>query len=393
VSDMEPDVAIIGGGVIGSSIAHFLCSDGAFRGRVVVIERDPTYARASSALSASSIRQQFTSAINVRVSQFGIQFLREAGRLLATDDGVPDIGLCEQGYLFLATEAGAERMRESHRLQTENGADIVLLDPAELESAFPGLRADGVALGSHGRTGEGWFDGYALLRAFRSSARSRGAQYITASVTHMTVSGGDVTAVHLDTGETLRPRTLVNAAGPYARAVAAMAGIHLPVEARPRSVFVLEHRAAVSGFPLVIDVNGTWFRPEGARIIAGVSPAPERDGESEALDVAYAQFDDTVWPTLAHRVPALEAVRLSGAWAGHYEMNTFDHNALLGPHPQVRNLLFANGFSGHGMQQSPAVGRGIAELIVHGRYRSLDLSELSVARLIDGRRVLEEGVV
>jgi FAD-dependent oxidoreductase domain-containing protein 1 len=389
----EPDVAIVGGGVIGSSIAHFLCSDEAFRGRVVVIERDPTYSRASSALSASSIRQQFTTAINVRMSLFGIQFLREAGRLLATDDGAPDIGLREQGYLFLATEETAERMRACHRLQVECGADIVLLDPVELESAFRGLRADGVALGSYGRTGEGWFDGYALLQAFRRSARARGAEYITASVTHMSVSGDAVTAVHLDTGETLSPRTVVDAAGPHARAVAAMVGIDLPVEARPRSVFVLEHRAPISGYPLVIDVNGTWFRPEGERIIAGVSPPAERDREKEELEVAHALFEDIVWPTLAHRVPALEAVRVSSAWAGHYEMNTFDHNALLGPHPLVRNLIFANGFSGHGMQQSPAVGRGIAELIVHGRYRSLELSELSVSRLVEGRRVVEEGVV
>jgi glycine/D-amino acid oxidase-like deaminating enzyme len=207
------------------------------------------------------------------------------------------------------------------------------------------------------------------------------------------MSGDAVSAVHLDTGETLSPRMIVNAAGPDARAVAAMAGIDLPVEARPRSVFVLEHRAPVKGFPLTIDVNGTWFRPEGERIIAGVSPAPEHDSERQELEVAYALFEEIVWPTLAHRVPALEAVRVSSAWAGHYEMNTFDHNALLGPHPQVRNLIFANGFSGHGMQQSPAVGRGIAELIVHGRYRSLELSELSVGRLVEGRRVVEEGVV
>lgn len=389
----EPEVAIVGGGVIGSAIAHFLCSDASFRGRVVVVERDPTYSRASSALSASSIRQQFSCAINVRISQFGIEFLRAAAQHLATVDNAPDIGLREQGYLFLASEAGARRMRENHRVQLDNGADVVLLDAGEIEREFPGMSAAGVALASYGRSGEGWFDGYALLQAFRRSAIARGAQFVTAAVTGMKVQADGVTAIHLDTGATLCPRTVVNAAGPNARAIAAMAAVHLPVEARPRSVFVLEHRAHTSGFPLVIDVNGTWFRPEGARIIAGVSPPPQRDAERHELEVDYAEFDNTVWPTLAHRVPALEAVKLSGSWAGHYEMNTFDHNALLGYHPQVPNLVFANGFSGHGMQQSPAVGRGIAELIVHGSYRSLDLSELSVGRLLEGRRVLEEGVV
>lgn len=393
MSSMAPEVAIIGGGVMGSAIAHFLCSDAAFHGRVVVVERDPTYRRASSALSASSIRQQFSTAINVRISQFGIEFLRGARHLLATDDDPPDICLREQGYLFLAPEAAAERMLAHHRLQIENGADVMLLDAAKLESAFPGLRADGVVVGSYGRTGEGWFDGYALLQAFRRSARVRGAQYVTAAVTRMSVRDDSITAIHLDTGATLTPHIVVNAAGPYARAVAAMAGIHLPVEARPRSVFVLEHKAPIGGFPLVVDVNGTWFRPEGKRLIAGVSPPPDRDRECDELEVNHAEFDDTVWPTLAHRVPALEAVKVSGAWAGHYEMNIFDHNALLGLHPRMRNLIFANGFSGHGMQQSPAVGRGIAELIVHGRYLSLDLSELSVGRVVEGRRVLEEGVI
>jgi FAD-dependent oxidoreductase domain-containing protein 1 len=185
----------------------------------------------------------------------------------------------------------------------------------------------------------------------------------------------------------------VNAAGPWASAVAAMAGVELPVEARRRSVFGFDPQAPIAGCPLVIDTSGAWFRPEGDAFIAGIAPAPVDDVAGLPLEVDRREFDERLWPALAARVPAFDSIRVTNAWAGYYEVNTFDHNAIIGPHPQIPNLLFANGFSGHGIQQSPAVGRAIAEILVHGRYTTLDLSVFGYDRIAEGRRVEERAII
>ena len=173
-----------------------------------------------------------------------------------------------------------------------------------------------------------------------------------------------------------------------------MAGIDLPVEARRRSVFVFDVAADPPvDCPLVIDTSGAWFRPEGGSFIAGIAPPAADDLADLPLEVDREQFDRQLWPALADRVPAFDAIRVTNAWAGYYELNTFDHNAIIGPHPEIANLLFANGFSGHGIQQAPAVGRAIAELIVHGRYQTLDLSIFAFDRIAAGRPVLERNVI
>ena len=172
-----------------------------------------------------------------------------------------------------------------------------------------------------------------------------------------------------------------------------MAGLALPVEARCRSVFVFDSRRALPGCPLVIDTSGVWFRPEGHQFIVGLSPPEDRDAKSFALEVDHAQFEQEIWPALAHRVPAFESLKVTSSWAGHYEYNTFDQNGIVGPHPEVPNLFLANGFSGHGLQQSPAVGRAVAEWIVHGSCRTLDLSPLSVQRILENRPLVERNIV
>ena len=373
----RPAVAIIGGGVIGSAIAAFLMEGGA---AVTVIERDPTYARASSSLSASSIRQQFSSPVNIRLSQFGLQHIAAA-----------DVGLRQPGYLYLAQGAGAGVLRDNHAVQCREGAAIVLLDRGALALRFPWLSLDGVELGALGVRGEGWFDGPALMQRFRARARSLGAVYLHDEAVGLDRAGDRVVAVRLAGGGAVAADFVVNAAGPSARHVAAMAGIALPVEARKRSVFVFRCKTELPGCPLVIDTSGVWFRPEGDGFLAGWSP-PD-DAEDAGLEVDHAQWDEVVWPALAARAPAFEAVRVTGAWAGHYDYNTFDQNGLLGILPAAPNLVFANGFSGHGMQQSPGVGRGIAELILHGAYRTLDLSALDVGRVAAGRPMLERNII
>lgn len=389
-------IVIIGGGVIGSAIAYFLTlqQPGC---EVVVVERDPTYARASSALSASSIRQQFSTDINVLISAYGIGFLRDVGTLLACNGDVPDIGLHEGGYLYLATAAGEATLRDNHVLQKRHGADVALLGPSELAERFPWLALQDVVLGSLGLSGEGWFDGYLLLTALRKKAQSQGVRYVADEAVGfaMAASGGvqHVAAVQLQSGTRLPCSHAVNAGGPWAAAIAGWAGIALPVVGKRRTVFHLSSPAQLPRCPLLIDTSGIWLRPEGQGFIAGFAPPADQDGDFALLEPEYHAFEEHVWPMLAERIPGFEALRMQGAWAGYYEMNTFDHNAIVGLSPACDNLVFANGFSGHGLQQCPAVGRGVAELLLTGGYQSLDLSPLSITRIAENRPLLEKNVI
>jgi glycine/D-amino acid oxidase-like deaminating enzyme len=391
---MKTDVVIVGGGAIGSAIAAFTLAEPSFEGRVTVIERDPTYARASSALSASSIRQQFSTAVNIEIGRFGIEYLRRADEHLTVDGIAPGLGLTERGYLFLASEAGVPVLLQNHELQRVHGVDVALLDPAALRARYPWLSTDGVAQGSLGLSGEGWFDGHSLMQAFRRKARTLGANYVATEATGFEMHGDTVSAVRLADGRAIRADYVVNAAGPWAARVAAWAGVELPVRARRRTVFVVDCATPLPQCPLVIDPTGLWFRPEGdRRFIAGLAPDAAHDADDAPLEPEHDRFDAELWPILARRVPAFEALRVVNAWAGYYEVNTFDHNGIVGFHPRVTNLVLANGFSGHGLQQSPAVGRGVAELLAHGRYVTLDLSALAFERIERGELLLELNVV
>jgi glycine/D-amino acid oxidase-like deaminating enzyme len=386
-------VVVVGGGVIGSAVAYFL-RDADPSIDVVVIERDPTYARASSALSAASIRQQFSTPLSVQMSLYGIQFLRSIGERLALGADRPSIDLHEGGYLFLATDAGVATLRENHALQTRLGARIRMLDPEALRHTFAWLNTDDLAAGTYGESGEGWFDGYGLVQALRRKAIALGAHYLKAEVSGVRMKGVRVASVLTTDGETHACDVLVNAAGAWARSIARMMNIELPVHARRRSIFNVSSPAKLDRCPLVIDPNGVYFRPEGRTFLCGTSPSADNDPDDLPLeDVDHALFDDVIWPTLAHRVPQFEALRVERCWSGYYEYNVFDHNAIIGRHPDVENCIFANGFSGHGLQQGPATGRGVSELILHGTFTTLDLSALGFERILQNRPIVEKNVL
>jgi glycine/D-amino acid oxidase-like deaminating enzyme len=393
------DVVIVGGAAMGSSVAYHLLADSAFRGRVLVVEKDPTYARSASALSAASIRQQFSTAVNIRISLHGIRFLREIEKHLGVGGETPGIGLKEGGYLFMASPAGAVALAENHALQTREGADILLMDAANLKKRFPWLNATGLAAGAWGRSGEGWFDGWALLQAFRRKARALGAEYRTGEVAAVERGQGRVTGVRLHDGSRIACGALVNCAGASGAAVAAMAGVEVPVRAKRRDVFAFACADRLESFPLLVDVTGAYVRPEGEGFICGASPRSGEDDPGWLDDDPASQqpdwsvFEERLWPTLAERVPAFEAIRPGRAWSGPYDMNLFDQNAIVGPADGHDNFYLCNGFSGHGLQQAPAVGRGLAELIVHGRYVTLDLSDLAFGRVAGGRPLRERNVI
>lgn len=392
------DVVIVGGAAMGSSVACHLAADPAFTGRIVVVEKDSTYQFSASALSAASIRQQYSSLLNIRISLYGIAFLRQIGERLAIDDERPAIDLHEGGYLYLGSGPGAQVLRENQALQASAGADILLMDQAALARRFPWLALDGIEVGAWGRSGEGWFDGWALMQAFRRKARSLGVTYVEDEVVGLHVRGSRVAGVRLAGGGTIACGVLVDTAGASgARRVATAAGVNVPIEARKRCVFAFTCKGPVSDAPLLVDPSGTWFRPEGRggpdgqMFICGGAP-PGADPECTDFEVDWSQFENHFWPALAERVPAFEAIRPGRAWAGHYDLNTLDHNAIVGQ-AGPDNFYLACGFSGHGLQQSPAIGRALAELILHGRYLSLDLSEMAHARIAENRPLLERNVI
>ena len=387
------DVVIVGGAVIGSSIAWHLKGVLGFTGSVAVIEADPSYAKASSALSAASIRQQFSTPENIRMSQYGLEFIRAA----AEDERIgADTGFTEHGYLLLTGETGREIMEANHEIQLSCGADVALLSPEELGERFPWLNTEGIALGALGLSGEGWLDAYALMQGLRRGAKICGADYIAGRVAALDMAENRVQGAVLEGGERIGCGILVNAAGAAAARIARMAGIDLPVEPRKRCVFVFDCRTPLNGpapVPLTVEPGGVYFRPEGQYYICGVSPDEQNDRAAEDFDVDYSLWEETIWPNLATRVPAFEAIKMVNAWAGHYAYNVIDQNAIIGPHEKIGNFLFANGFSGHGLQQAPAVGRGIAEWILYGGWRSLDLSVFSFSRIAQGRKIIERNVI
>lgn len=389
---MTYDVVIVGGAVHGASLAYHLAA-AKFDGSVLVIEKDATFQKAATALSASSIRQQFSTATNIEISLYGIDFLRHVGDLLEVDGDRPAISLHEGGYLFLATPEGAPVLAENHALQVSLGADIAHLDPAGLAARFPWLATGDLAAGCWGRSGEGWFDGYGLMQALRRKAAALGVKFMTGEVAGIVAEGRRATGVRLADGTAISAATVAVTAGTGTAPLLAGLGIKVPVEAKKRFVFTFSCREALPNFPLLVDPTGVYARPEGDLYISGASPLADNDPEATDFEVDHTFFEEHVWPVLAARVPAFERIKPGRAWAGHYDLNTFDANAIVGRLPEVDDLVIATGFSGHGLQQAPAVGRGLAELIMHGRYRTLDLSPLGYERIAANHPIVEKNVV
>ncbi len=396
-------VVIVGGGVMGAATACFLARD--HGAQVTVIERDPSYARASSALSASSIRQQFSTPVNIALSQWSLAFLRRVGSELGVLGDTPQVGLVEPGYLYLAGAAGASALRAANVVQRAAGADVVLLDASALEQRFGWLATGDVELASLGLSGEGWFDGPALHLAFRRKAIACGAIFVQAEGLTFEPRGMAVRTLINTDGRRFDGDHFVLCAGAWTAPLAAQLGVALPVAPKKRDIFVFDSPATLPGCPLLIDTSGVWFRPEGRGFICGAPPRGASatdpatpDGPDglveEPLDhIDHGLFDDVIWPALAARVPAFEALRLRSAWAGYYEMNSFDHNGLAGRLPGWSNVFTACGFSGHGMQQAPAIGSALAALVAGRHSAAPSIAALSPQRLLDGRALHEFNVI
>eukprot|EP00933_Yihiella_yeosuensis_P017378 TRINITY_DN1452_c0_g2_i3.p1 TRINITY_DN1452_c0_g2~~TRINITY_DN1452_c0_g2_i3.p1 ORF type:complete len:448 (+),score=76.86 TRINITY_DN1452_c0_g2_i3:49-1392(+) len=411
------DVAIVGGGVMGSSLALHLAAASRGDKRIVVFESDATYGRAAAPRSAGGIRQQFSLATNIELSLYGIDFLKGGlARFCEGTDVDTDVQFRENGYLLLASPGEGEAiLRENLAVQHKAGCHwITFLDAAGLKERFPWLNTDGLAAGAFGERNEGYFDPWALLQAMKKGAVARGVKYVNAKVSGFKMApgkGGAIQSVLTADGSEYSVGTVVNTAGPWGAELVKMCGegvTPLPVAPRKRCMFAIHTSAEVASdgstprppdnTPLTINTNGVYVRSEGSsgRFLCGVSPKPEDDPDcpgTEEMDIVnHELFEEVIWPSLAERVPALEALKVESSWAGFYEYNTLDQNGVVGWHPDVPNLLIGCGFSGHGLQQAPGVGRALTELIVDGGYRTIDLTSFGYDRIVKGEPIYERGI-
>ncbi|MCX8118042.1 MAG: FAD-binding oxidoreductase [Desulfobacterota bacterium] len=385
------DLLIVGGGVMGSSLAYHLAHDG-FQGRVAVFEKDPSYEKASTVLSVGGIRRQFSTEVNVRLSQYSLAFYREFGERMEVEGVRPEIDFKPRGYLFLGNERNWPLLVKHQAFQRSLGVETKLLTPEETLRLIPDLNAEDL-VGSSFSPGDGYMDPHSVLQGFVRKAKHLGVTYIHQEVVEIFRKGDRLEGLRTKEGTTYAAPIIVNAAGPYAGAVGRMAGIEIPVVPVRRMVYLVKPpRLFEYDLPLVIDPSGVYFLHEtGRQILTGKSRKEEPPGFNFQWDRDY--FQETIWPALAHRIPLFDALKLVSGWAGLYEINQWDFNGIIGNHPEVSNFFMAVGFSGHGFQQAPAVGKALSEKIRLGRYETVDASPLGYERIVEGRKVLEEEVI
>ncbi len=390
------DVVIVGGAMYGASVAWWLTRNPDFDGRILVLERDPTYEFASTTHTNSCIRQQFTAEINVKISQFGVEFIRNFQDFIG-DAEAPEIPLHSYGYMyFAAIPEDAAAMKAAQQVQAANGAGTRHLTRDQIAAEYPFYNLEDITAANHNPLNEGYFDGATIFDWWKRKARAQGAEIIHNEAVSMTLNaaGCRVESVTLATGETIACGQVVNASGPRARLTCAMAGIDIPVEPRKRYTFIFDAENPLGqDLPLTIDPNGVHMRSDGRYYLAGCPPDIDPPVDYTDFTEDHSLWQEKAWPAIAYRVPQFEAIRLINSWVGHYAYNTLDHNAIVGPHSRISNFLFVNGFSGHGLQQSPAIGRGLSEWIAYGEYRSIDLSEFGYGRIERNEPFIEKAVI
>jgi glycine/D-amino acid oxidase-like deaminating enzyme len=384
------DVVIIGGGIMGSATAYNLMkADPGLK--VVVVERDPSYTQASTTLSMSNVRIQFSLRENVQISQFAFEVLERFEEEMAVDGEQPRIYFRREGNLFLVDAAGEDAARAAFELQKDLGCRVEWWSPERIKQEYPLYAPDHLAGGTFGPD-DGYIDAYAVLMGYRAKARSLGAKYIQDEAKHLIHNAERISGVKLASADSLNAEVVVNCAGAWASTVAETAGIQLPVIPVKRQVFALDTAVKPDRpLPLTVLPSGLYFRSEtGDMILLGKSMNEDPVGFKFSWD--DKRFMEILWPELAEFVPAFDRLKLVRGWAGLYAVNTLDGNAILGEWPELKGFFLLNGFSGHGLQQAPAVGRYMAELIL-GLPATLDLSIFSPDRILENRCVSECGLV
>ena len=384
------DILIIGGGAIGSAAAYFLRRRPDAPG-VLVVEPDPTYALASTPRASGGVRRLFSCPENIRMSQASMEFFARFAEYTAVAGEAPDLGWKPGGYLFVVDERAAAIVERNAATQRRLGVEVQLLDRAALAARFPSIRSDDLTLAAYA-PGDGWLDPNAVLQGLRRKAQHLGARYVQDRVTGMVRNGNRVTRTTLVSGESITCDFVINATGAWAAGVCALIGMPLPVAPMRRFEHYVEIAQTIEPLPLIKDLDRLVVRPEGRGYAVGLVDGSERRGFNFDVDPGY--FERVVWPALAHRLPAFEALKLKSEWSGLYDENELDGNMILGNWTgEVDNFYVAAGFSGHGLMHAPAVGRALAELILEGGYRTLDLARMDYRRVQANAALREVGIV
>ncbi len=395
------DVVIVGGAMYGSSVAWWTASNPDFDGSILVVERDPTYEFTSTSHTNSCMRQQFSNEVNVKISQFAADFVKNFRDFFGGDERVPNIPIQSYGYMYLANnEEFSNTLKELQKIQQSLGSGTKHMSAEEIKRDYPFYNMDDIISGNHNLIDEGYFDGNTVFDWWKRSAREHGAEYCTNEVVSMGLNGAGtkVETVTLKSGEVISCGKVINCSGPRAVLTSRMAGVEVPVEPRKRYTFIFDAEQPLDrDLPLTIDPTGVHMRTDGQYYLAGcpmsIGGAPDDPVDYDDFEQDHSLWEQHVWPIIATRIPQFEAIKLTNSWAGHYAFNTFDQNAIIGPHTKVENFIFVNGFSGHGFQQSPAMGRGVGELITYGEYRTIDLSPFGYDRIERGEKFVEKAVI
>ena len=387
MNEKNYDVVIVGGGIMGSCTAHYLMKKDE-KLRVAVVEKDFTYSKASTTLSMANVRVQFGLKENVRISQYTLDVFKTFEEDMAVDGDRPDIGHRAEGNLFVVDEEGRTISGKSLALQQGLGCRVAWWSPQEIRDHYPLYDPTGYVGGTFGAE-DGLIDPYGLVMAYKNKARSLGAEYVKDEVTEIRVATGAVHGVRLASGRDLGAGFVVNCAGAWATPLARQMGIDLPVVPVKRQIFALDTAVKPDRpLPLTLLPSGLYFRSEtGGLILLGKSMEEDPIGVDFTWD--DKRFMERLWPELAAFVPAFDTLKLVRGWAGLYAVSTLDDNAFIGEWPGIKGYLMANGFSGHGLQQGPAVGRYLSELIL-GLTPKLDLSVFSPKRILENRPIRED---
>ncbi|MER2089607.1 MAG: FAD-dependent oxidoreductase [Sporosarcina sp.] len=384
----KADIIIVGGGVMGSSTAYSLRKNG-FEGSILVFEKDSTYEYSSTARSAGGFRQLYSTAINIQLSRYSLQVYKDFAETMALNGERAEIDFKQRGYLFLATESMIPYFEKQLTKQHHYGVPSELLSSQELLSIIPELEISDLAGGLYCHE-DGYLDPYSVMQAYRKNAQALGVEYISGEIMSLLTERDRITGVRLADGTIYSSRIVVNCAGAWGAALSEAIGMPVPVVPLKRQMYVFDTSEHLEKkLPLTIDPTGVYFRHEGEKVVAGFS-----DDCKPGIDFTWKRSSfEKIWPILAHRVPNFEKLKLESGWAGLYDFNTQDQNAIIGEHPQTKGYFMALGFSGHGMQQAPGVGQGLAELICKGGYETIDLTPLRVERFAENDLVLEDAIV
>ncbi|WP_042355494.1 NAD(P)/FAD-dependent oxidoreductase [Bacillus rubiinfantis] len=384
----KADVIIIGGGVIGSSIAYNLLNDG-FAGKIIVFEKDGLYEFASTPRSAGGFRQLYTTVINMQLSKYSLQIYKDFAQTMAIDGEEMEIDFKQRGYLFLAKEEMMPKFEQHLKLQNENGINSRLLDKNELLGIIPELNIEDIAGGLY-CSESGYLDPYSVMQGYIRNAKKLGAEYVYAEVDSLITDQDQIKGIKLVDGSEYYAPIVVNCAGAWASILGEKAGVPLPVVPLPRQIFQFDIEKPLKKYlPLTMDPTGVYFRHEGEKFISGYAEDIE-----PGINFKWRRsaFEEHIWPVLANRIPNFEYAKIERGWSGLYDFNTEDHNAILGEYPTMKGYFVAFGFSGHGMQQAPAVGKCLSELIRTGKYQTIDLTPLRVERFAEKELVVEDAI-